>query len=106
MTCGSQGQRGAGRRDRCVLRPESLGAGRAVGLDFWSGPLHAALLGFRRPESLPYDDVPQVRRLQVLDAIFGPVTFIGVVLPGPVVEIAAFSSDPDYWRLIEDDPDD
>ena len=60
--------------------------------DFWSGPLAAALLRFRDFSSLPYDDVPQVRRLEVVDAVFGPVTFIGVLLPGDVVEIAAQSS--------------
>lgn len=74
-------------------------------VDFWSGPLQAALIGFRGFESLPYDDVHQVRRLQVVDPMFGVVTFIGVARADGVVEIAAYASDPDYWRLIEDDPD-
>jgi hypothetical protein len=38
--------------------------------------------------------------------MFGVVAFVGVLLPGDVVEIAAFSHDPDYWDLMEDDPDD
>jgi hypothetical protein len=74
--------------------------------DFWGGPLQAALLRFRDFASLPFDYVPQVRRLVVVDAVFGPVTFVAVLLSSDVVEIAACSTDPDYWHLIEDDPDD
>ncbi len=75
-------------------------------LDFWSGPLQAALIGFRDFESLGYDDIPQIRRLTVVDAAFGPVTFVGVLVAGDIVEIAAFALDADYWDLIDSDPDD
>lgn len=34
------------------------------------------------------------------------MTFTAVLLPDDVVEIAAYATDPDYWRLIEDEPDD
>ena len=74
-------------------------------LDFWTGALQAALFGFRDFESLPLDDVPKLRHVTVIDAVFGPVTFVGVLLPD-WVEIAAFALDPDYWNLIDDDPDD
>ncbi|MBW3547589.1 MAG: hypothetical protein KY452_05570 [Actinobacteria bacterium] len=47
--------------------PQRSAQGAPSELDFWSGPLQAALLGFRGFESLPYDDAPQVRRLQVVD---------------------------------------
>lgn len=41
-----------------------------------------------------------------MDPVLGPVTLTAVLLAGHVVEIAAYATDPDYWRLIEDDPDD
>lgn len=86
--------------------PARSARGAPSELDFWSGPLHAALLGFRDFESLAYDDVPQVRRLEVVDVILGPVVFIGVLVAPGIVELAAFDHDPDYWELIEGDPDD
>jgi hypothetical protein len=89
-----------------VYGPERSADGAPSEWDFWSGPLAAAVLGFRDFESLPYDHVPQIRRLEVVDAVFGVVTFVAVLLPGDVVEIAAFATDADYWNLIEDDPDD
>lgn len=105
MTCGGSGQRCLGYRVARTLGPDRSPQGGPSEWDFWSGPLAAALLRFRDFASLPYDDVPQVRRLEVVDAGFGPVTFVGVLLPGDVAEIAAYSSDPDYWDLVEDDPD-
>lgn len=86
--------------------PTRSAQGAPSELDFWSGPLEAALLGFRHFESLPFDDVPQIRHLTVVDPVLGPVTFTAVLLPDDVVEIATYATDPDYWRLIEDDPDD
>lgn len=74
--------------------------------DFWTGPLQAALLAFRDFESLPFDDVPAIRRLVLPDPVFGVITFIGIQTAADVVEIAAYLVDPDYWRLIDDDPDD
>lgn len=85
--------------------PERSASGAPSELDFWSGPLQAALLGFRDFGSLPFDVVPQIRHLTVIDPLLGPVTFAAVLLPDDVVEIVMYSDDPDYWRLIEDEPD-
>jgi len=74
--------------------------------DFWSGPLAAALIAFRDFEALRFDHVPAIRRLHLVDPVFGPVVFVGVLVEPTVVELAAFDQDPDYWRLIENDPDD
>jgi hypothetical protein len=72
--------------------------------DFFSGPLSAALQGFRRFDSLVVEAGPSVRSLQTFDPIFGPVTFIGVLVGDRVVEIADFATDPDYWSTIDEDP--
>jgi hypothetical protein len=80
-------------------------SGASSEYDFWAGPLAAALLGFRDFVSLPFDEVPQVRRLTVLDPALGPVVFIGVQLESDLVEIAGYGRDPDYWDAIERDPD-
>jgi hypothetical protein len=74
--------------------------------DFWSGPLKAALIAFRDFESLRYEDIPQVRKYVVVDRTFGPVVFVGVLVAPTSVELAEYAYDPDYWRLIEDEPDD
>jgi hypothetical protein len=60
--------------------PERSARGSPSEWDFWGGPLQAALLRFRDFASLPFDHVPQVRRLVVVDAVFGPVTFVAVLL--------------------------
>lgn len=86
--------------------PERSDAGAPSEWDFWSGPLAAALVAFRDFEALRYDHVPAIRRLHLADPVFGPVVFVGVLVEPAVVELAAFAQDPDYWQLIEDDPDD
>jgi hypothetical protein len=39
----------------------------------------------------------EIRRLAIIDAVFGVVTFVGVLLAGDVEEIAAFATNPEYW---------
>lgn len=56
-------------------------------------------------DSLPEEVGPAVRSVTVLDPMLGPVVFIAVLLDGGTVEIADFTSDPDYWDLIGGDPD-
>ncbi|HMR95771.1 MAG TPA: hypothetical protein PKE05_09540 [Microthrixaceae bacterium] len=56
--------------------------------DFWAGPLAAALIAFRDFESRPFDHVPAIRRLTIVDPAFGALTFVGVLLADGVVEIA------------------
>jgi hypothetical protein len=86
--------------------PERTEAGAPSEWDFWSGPLAAALIAFRDFEALRFDHVAAIRRLHLVDPVFGPVVFVGVLVEPAVVELAAFDQDPDYWRLIENDPDD
>ena len=38
------------------------------------------------------------------DPVFGAVVFSGVLVDG-AVQIADFAVDPDYWTLVDDDPD-
>ena len=85
--------------------PERSPTGTPSEYDFWAGPLAAALLGFRDFVSLPYDEVPEVRRLTLTDPVFGPVVFVGVQLTAGLVEIAGYAPDPDYWDVIASDPD-
>ena len=40
------------------------------------------------------------------DPVFGPIVFVGVLVAPGVVELAAFARDPDYWSVVEDDPND
>lgn len=86
--------------------PERSAAGRPSEWDFWSGPLAAALIGFRDFENLLFDRHPQIRTLHLVDPVFGAVVFVGVLLKPGVVEIADFEADPDYWEMIENDPND
>jgi len=86
--------------------PERTAAGRPSEWDFWSGPLAAALIGFRDFESLRFDLHPELRTLHVFDPMLGPVLFAGVLIEPGIVEIADFEIDPDYWQLIEDSPND
>ncbi len=39
-------------------------------------------------------------------SVFGALTFVGVLLIDGMVEVADCAVDPDYWNLIDDDPDD
>jgi hypothetical protein len=86
--------------------PKRSGEGAPSEWDFWSGPLAAALVGFRDFDALRHAGHARVRTLHVVDPVFGPVVFVGVLVAPGVVELAAFAHDPDYWSLIEDDPDD
>jgi hypothetical protein len=86
--------------------PQRSSSGHPSEWDFWSGPLAAALIAFRDFESLRYDDIPAIRSLHLVDPVFGALVFVGVLVEPAVVELAAFTDDPDYWQMIETDPDD
>ena len=60
---------------------------------------------FRDFESLSFGVVADVRSYTVVDAIFGPVLFVGVLLSNGTVEIASFITDPDYWTLLAEEAD-
>lgn len=40
-----------------------------------------------------------------MDPVFGAIVFIGVLVEPATVELADYELDPDYWRLVEGDPD-
>jgi len=87
--------------------PERPGDGRPSEWDFWSGPLAAALIAFRDFENLSVAGYgADVRSLHLVDPVFGAVVFIGVRIAPDTVELAGFDTDPDYWTLIAEDPDD
>lgn len=44
--------------------------------------------------------------LHIVDPVFGSLVFAGVLVEPGVVEIADYEADPDYWDMIEDDPND
>lgn len=79
------------------------GEGAPSEYDFVSGPLAAAVFAFRDFENLSFDVVPAVRSYTVVDPVFGPVVFVGVLLTEGVVEIADFADDPGYWDGFRDD---
>lgn len=79
--------------------------GRPSEYDFVTGPLAAAVARFADFDSLPEAAGPAVRSVHVFDPMLGPVVFVGVLVGPAIVEIAGFEHDPDYWRLIDDDPD-
>jgi hypothetical protein len=84
--------------------PERSSEGTPSEWDFWSGPLAAALIAFRDFGELLAPHQPEVRILTFADPVFGPVTFVGVLVEPGLVELAAFDRDPDYWDLIGEDP--
>ncbi len=86
--------------------PERSAAGRPSEWDFWTGPLAAALIGFRDFESLLFDLHPEIRTLHIVDPVFGVLVFAGMLVEPGVVEIADYEIDPDYWDMIDDDPND
>lgn len=86
--------------------PERSATGRPSEWDFWSGPLAAALVGFRDFENLLWHPTPAIRTLHIVDPVFGALIFVGVLVEPDTVEIADFDVDPDYWSLIENDPND
>lgn len=69
------------------------------------GPLLAARLALRRFDSLPFDDVPAIRHFHFVDPVFGALVFTAVLLTDGTVEISSMDEDPDYWNLVEDNPD-
>ncbi|MEM9034583.1 MAG: hypothetical protein AAGD18_08325 [Actinomycetota bacterium] len=84
--------------------PEPSAPGQPSEWDFWSGPLAAALIGFRDFDRLLRSEIAEVRQLHLVDPVFGAVVFVGVLVAPNTVEIAGCSVDPDYWDLINDDP--
>ena len=86
--------------------PERTADGRPSEWDFWSGPLAAALIGFRDFDNLLFDRLPEIRTLHQIDPVFGALVFVGVRVEAGRVEIADFAVDPDYWEMIETDPND
>lgn len=97
---------GARASDKIASRhgPKRTAHGSASEWDFWSGPLAAALIGFRDFENLLFERRADVRALHIVDPVFGALVFVGVLVEPGVVEIADFEDDPDYWDLIQDDP--
>jgi len=91
-----------------IFGTERSAAGHPSEFDFWAGngPLQAALIGFQDFENLRFESDPDVRYLIVVDPVLGPLVFVGELLEPGVVEIADFETDPDYWDMISDDPDD
>ena len=85
---------------------QQVGDGSPSEWDFWGGPMAAAIIAFRDFDSLRSTEHPRVRTLHLVDPVFGPVVFVGVLLDANVVELAEFDDDPDYWDLIGEDPDD
>lgn len=86
--------------------PERSATGRPSEWDFWSGPLAAALVGFRDFESLLWHSSPDIRTLHIVDPVFGALVFVGALIEPATIEIADFDVDPDYWEMIDNDPDD
>jgi len=72
--------------------------------DFFGGPLAAAGLAFSDFTNLRAAAGGRVRAVTILDPVFGPTVFIGVRLRDDTIEIADFEPDPDYWDLIDEDP--
>ena len=66
----------------------------------------AALVGFRDFEYLLWHSLPEIRTLHIVDPVFGVLVFVGVLIEPDTVEIADFEADPDYWSMIESDPND
>ena len=57
-------------------------------------------------ESLLWHPRPDIRTLHIVDPIFGALVFVGVRVEPATIEIADFEADPDYWAMIENDPND
>ena len=72
--------------------------------DFVAAPLAAAVFAFRDFENMLFDIVPDVRTYTIVDAFFGAVVFVGVLVDAEVVEIADFDDDPDNWVAVDDEP--
>jgi hypothetical protein len=59
------------------------------------------VFAFRDFDALRVGVVSSVRSYTIVDPVFGPVVFVGVLLTDGTVEIVDFKSDPDYWASIE-----
>lgn len=86
--------------------PDRVGFGVPDEFDFVSGPLAAAVFAFKDFDALRWEIVPAVRSYTIVDPFFGAVLFTAVLLNDGTVEIADFEDDPDYWAVINSDPDD
>ena len=86
--------------------PERSTTGWPSEWDFWSGPLAAALVGFRDFDNLLWHSNPDVRSLHIVDPIFGALVFVGVLVEPGTIVIDDVEVDPDYWTMIENDPND
>ena len=71
--------------------------------DFIGGPLAAARFAFRAFDDLAIGVVSAVRSFTIVDPIFGPVVFVGVLVTDGVVDIVDFADDPDYWETLDDE---
>ena len=96
----------AAKKIAAAYGPERTTTGQPSEWDFWSGPLAAALIGFRDFDNLLFDRRPEIRTLHHIDPVFGALVFVGVLIESGVVEIADFDVDPDYWKMIASDPND
>jgi hypothetical protein len=73
--------------------------------DFTCGPLAAAVEAFRDFDTCAVAAGPSIRSVHVIDPVFGAVVFIGVLVDSDTIEIADYTTDPDYWSTVDDDPD-
>ncbi len=85
-------------REFSETRPD---AGGGSEYDFFGGTLAAATFAFRDFDSLRPGVVSSVRTYTIVDPVFGPVVFVGILLTNGTVEIVDFESDPDYWANID-----
>lgn len=79
-------------------------AGGPSEYDFVSGPLGTARCAFGDFDQLAGELGPQIRSYHTVDPFFGALVFTDVLIGPGTVEIADFDVDPDYLRLIDDDP--
>ena len=91
----------AARKIAAEFGPERSAAGKPSEWDFWSGPLAAALLGFRDFENLLWHPRPEIRVTPLVAPVVGALVFIGVLIDPDTIEIADFAVDPDYWSTRE-----
>jgi hypothetical protein len=74
--------------------------------EFMTGPVRAARLLFStRWDQQLAEAGESVRTVHIFSPTLGPVVFFGVLVAPQNVEIAGFDFDPDYWTMIEGDPE-
>ncbi len=86
--------------------PERTAQGDPNQFDFLGGPLAAAIDRFTAFDLLPEAAGPSVRIATIVDPMFGPVTFTGVLVGDDRVEIAEYMADPEFWTDQNDDEPD